>query len=45
MRIYILDRETGALRQLIPEAANPVLPNYWDKEAAWLRVAKGPWDY
>lgn len=37
MRIYILDIATSAVRQLIPEAERPVLPNYWDKEAVWWR--------
>jgi hypothetical protein len=40
MRIYVLDRQTGATRQLIPEAASPVKTNYWDDQAAWRRPNK-----
>ena len=42
MRIYVIDRQTLAVRQLIPDAIAPKNPSYWDQEAAWLRSAKAP---
>jgi Tol biopolymer transport system component len=45
VRIYVVDRENGAVRQLIPNAVAPALANYWDHQAVWSRVDKGPWDY
>jgi Tol biopolymer transport system component len=38
MRIYIENLSDGSVRQLIPEAVNPALPNYWDSQPAWSRV-------
>ena len=40
MRVYVASADDGAVRQLIPEAIAPRLPNYWDHQAAWLRVNK-----
>jgi Tol biopolymer transport system component len=40
MRIYIADVNDGPVRQLIPEAINPQMPNYWDHQAAWLRAGR-----
>ena len=37
MRIYVIDRQTHAVRQLIPDAIGPKNPGYWDHEPAWLR--------
>ncbi|HEX6053005.1 MAG TPA: LpqB family beta-propeller domain-containing protein [Gemmatimonadaceae bacterium] len=37
MRIYVLDRQTRAVRQLIPDAIAPKNPSYWDHEPVWLR--------
>ena len=37
MRIFLLDRSTGAVRQLIPDAVDPVNSTYRDEEAAWRR--------
>ncbi len=42
MRIYVLDRETLAVRQLIPDAIAPKNPSYWEGEPAWLRSTKAP---
>ena len=36
MRIFVL--EDGSVRQLIPDAVAPVLPDYWDSQPAWSRV-------
>jgi Tol biopolymer transport system component len=38
MRIYVIDRETEVVRQLIPDAVAPSVPNYWDHQVAWSRV-------
>jgi len=40
MRIYLASAEGGPVRQLIPEAIAPALPNYWDHQAAWLRMTR-----
>jgi hypothetical protein len=40
MRIYIANADGGPVRQLVPEAIAPTLPNYWDHQAAWLRGNK-----
>jgi TolB protein len=47
MRIYVMERETGAARQLIPDALAPTLPNYRDHQAVWWRnySGVGSWDY
>jgi Tol biopolymer transport system component len=47
MRVYVMDRDTGTARQLIPDAVAPTLPNYWDHQAAWWRNSSGAgsWDY
>jgi Tol biopolymer transport system component len=37
-RIFIAGRDDGTGRQLIPEAVDPALPDYWDSEPAWSRV-------
>ena len=37
MRIYVIDRQTLAVRQLIPDAVAPKNSSYWDDEPAWLR--------
>jgi len=37
MRLYVLDRQTGGTRQLIPEATSPAKANYWDHQASWRR--------
>jgi TolB protein len=42
MRIYVLDRQTLAVRQLIPDAIAPKNPDYWDHEPVWLRSNKAP---
>jgi hypothetical protein len=42
MRIYVLDRQTLAVRQLIPDAIAPKNPSYWDTEPVWLRSNKAP---
>lgn len=39
-RIFTMSVETGELRQLIPEAANPAFPDYSDYGAAWSRVQR-----
>ena len=36
MRILVL--EDGSVRQLIPDAVAPALPDYWDSQPAWSRV-------
>jgi Tol biopolymer transport system component len=38
MRIFVTNPDDGSVRQLIPEAATPALPDYWDSEPAWSRV-------
>ena len=38
MRIFVASLEDGSVRQLIPEAVAPALPDYWDSEPAWSRV-------
>ncbi|MGH7693821.1 MAG: TolB family protein, partial [Gemmatimonadaceae bacterium] len=40
MRIYIANVDGGPVRQLVPEAIAPALPNYWDHEVAWLRGSR-----
>ena len=40
MRIYLLDRLSLDVRQLIPDAIDPKNPSYWDSEPAWLRSTK-----
>jgi len=42
MRIYVLDRQTLDVRQLIPDAIDPKNPSYWDDEPVWLRSNKAP---
>ena len=37
-RIFVASIEDGLVRQVIPEAVNPALPDYWDSVAAWSRV-------
>ena len=37
MRIYVIDRQTHDVRQLIPDVVAPTNPSYWDFEPAWLR--------
>ena len=37
MRLYVIDRETLDVRQLIPDAIAPKNPTYWDHEPDWLR--------
>ena len=36
-RILILDFQTGSVRSLLPDAVNPVNPNYFDMEPTWSR--------
>jgi len=43
-RVFILDIDSGALTQLIPDAGHAASANYVDFEAVWLRP-KSPWDY
>jgi Tol biopolymer transport system component len=38
MRIYVENLGDGFVRQLIPEAVDPALPDYWDHQPAWSRV-------
>jgi hypothetical protein len=38
MRIFVVDTAGGSVRQLIPDAVSPALPNYWDYQVAWSRV-------
>jgi Tol biopolymer transport system component len=38
MRIFITDTATGVVRRLVPEAVDPVQPEYWDYHLAWSRV-------
>jgi Tol biopolymer transport system component len=38
MRIFIARLEDSSVRQLIPEAVAPSLPDYWDSQPAWSRV-------
>jgi Tol biopolymer transport system component len=38
MRIWVL--EDGSVRQLIPDAVAPALPDYWDSQPAWSRVRR-----
>jgi Tol biopolymer transport system component len=38
MRIFVANPNDGSVRQLIPEANAPALPDYWDSEPAWSRV-------
>jgi len=42
MRIYVIDRQSLAVRQLIPDAVAPKNPTYWDQEPVWLRSTKAP---
>jgi len=42
MRIYVLDLQTPAVRQLIPDAIAPKNPSYWDDDPVWLRSNKAP---
>ena len=42
MRIYVLDRQTLAVRQLIADAIAPKNASYWDHEPVWLRSSKAP---
>ena len=42
MRIYVLDRHTLAVRQLIPDEIAPKNPSYWDEDPVWLRSNKAP---
>jgi len=42
MRIYVLDLQTPAVRQLIPDAIAPKNPSYWDDDPIWLRSNKAP---
>ena len=42
MRIFVLDRETLAVRQLIPDAIDPKNPSYRDDDPVWLRSNKAP---
>ena len=44
MRIYAIDLQTRAARQLIPDALDPALPNYRDEQVAWLRSRWGTRD-
>ena len=37
-RIWVLDRTSGAVRQLIPEAIAPVMADYADASAVWARA-------
>ena len=39
MRIYVVSREDGSIRQLIADAVAPALPSYWDHQAVWSRVS------
>jgi len=39
-RIYIANADSGPVRQLVPDAIAPQLPNYMDREVAWLRSNK-----
>jgi TolB protein len=36
-RVLILDLQTGLVTPLLPEAVNPVNPNYFDTEPVWSR--------
>jgi Tol biopolymer transport system component len=38
MRIFVENLDDDSLRQLIPEAVAPALPDYWDSKPAWSRV-------
>ena len=40
MRIFLANLADGSVRQLIPEATAPALPDYWDSEPAWSRVRR-----
>lgn len=40
MRIVVVDIQNGAVRQLIPEAVAPALPDYWDSQPVWSRVRR-----
>jgi Tol biopolymer transport system component len=40
MRIFLANPADGSVRQLIPEATAPALPDYWDSEPAWSRVRR-----
>jgi len=42
MRIYVLDRQTLDVRQLIPDAIDPKNPSYRDDDPVWLRSNKAP---
>ena len=42
MRIYVLDRQTLDVRQLIPDAIDPKNPSYRDDDPVWLRSDKAP---
>jgi len=50
MRIYYSTLGSGTRRQLIPDALNPVNPDYWDTQPALWGVTEGgdgagDWDY
>jgi Tol biopolymer transport system component len=36
-RIYVV-RSNGSVQQLIPQASNPVVAGYWDRNPAWSRT-------
>jgi Tol biopolymer transport system component len=38
MRIFASSLDDGSVRQLIPEADAPALPDYWDSQPGWSRV-------
>jgi len=44
MRIFFLNTQDGLVRQLIPEAVDPALVNYWDYQVATNRFIAW-WDY
>ena len=37
-RIFVENLSDGSVRQLIPDATAPALPDYWDSKPAWSRV-------
>jgi Tol biopolymer transport system component len=46
VRIFVLNPATGAVRQLIPDVSQPLLPEYSDYHAVWHpRTLKSHWDY